>query len=374
MTQQIRQKVFETNSSSSHSLVMESSQMIPAALTKAQLREGVVSIRLGDYGWQYERLYRPLNKASYLLTYLVGSTNWQTTEEVCEEFPGAQMLVDAFRNRFGVALKFEPSYGYVDHEATEHGVADVVFQDQAVLESFLFDEAQYIQLGNDNSPAPWEMPNDKGPRELTYAYRMHEVPKNYVPLKLEVRRARTPGGIRGYVVVKALRKTLSYPLRLQTDWLDKLLKEGRVSKLDATFYEQHSGRKNRGEIVDALDRNLRGRARENVVNFATNVTMEARISRPDGNNQLFNEVLNITLMLPPQVREDFKSRVHSPAWALALALARENLAQAQSAHERKWGENTLEKLQAAEAALAKAEKAAQKSEALSKGKASNTDA
>ena len=356
MTQQIRQKVFETNSSSSHSLVMESSQMVPAALTKAQLRDGEVSISPDDYGWEYKRLYKPLNKASYLLTYILGGAAWQTTEEACEQSPRAQMLVDAFRNRFGVALKFEPASGYVDHYATEHGVAEAVFQSQSALESFLFDESQYIQLGNDNSPAPWEMRNDKGPRELSYAHRMHAVPEGYVPLKVAIAYVATPLAKRKCVVVKALRKTLSFQLGLNTKWLNKLLQQGIVSRLDVTFHEpSYTSQRGKhwGHILEALDRLLGDHGTSPNVQLSNDVQMTHSTTSRYAKERFYEQDASMTMMVPAKLLEQFKAKVESSAKAVALALAREDLEWAKQSHKHKWEDNSLETLRAATAAYEK---------------------
>ena len=55
MTEQIRKNVFETNSSSSHSLTVSEGDITGQPFSDHTLREGVVIVGKGEYGWEFEQ-------------------------------------------------------------------------------------------------------------------------------------------------------------------------------------------------------------------------------------------------------------------------------------------------------------------------------
>lgn len=321
---QIRHKVFETNSSSSHSLVMESKQVIPALLSKEQLREGVVSVGVDDYGWEYRRLYKPLSKASYLLTALTESIK-EDTASVCDDHPQAQMLVDAFANRYGVKLEFANSSGYIDHQSTERGVGLELFASQEKLESFLFDESQYIQLGNDNSPAPWSMPTDKGKDELTYGHLMKRLPKGYEDIEVRIPDVVTP--IKGVpvTVFEACGKQLSMELDLNREWLKELFDKGFVKRLEATRCASYSWDTSKGDAMSAFLDALYDKDHPLKPTLAKSVLVSASSRAPSGKHKNYAVDIALTLALPPELAQSFKAVPKTPAKELQLALAKEDL-------------------------------------------------
>ena len=68
----IREGVFETNSSSTHSIALN-----PKSYSKYEAKfhdvnsENKIQVRLGRYGWGYEVLYSSDEKLSYIMTMLV---------------------------------------------------------------------------------------------------------------------------------------------------------------------------------------------------------------------------------------------------------------------------------------------------------------
>jgi len=68
----IRNKIFETNSSSSHSLIIENKEnQITHSYSEFNLRpnnEGYIQLSFGEFGWGYETLRNQEDKLSYLLT------------------------------------------------------------------------------------------------------------------------------------------------------------------------------------------------------------------------------------------------------------------------------------------------------------------
>lgn len=178
--QQIRRDVFETNSSSSHSLVLGKEQAIGATLPKNVLRAGTAAICVGEYGWEWMRYYTVINKARYLLTHITDGEVSGGTAENCRKYPKAAWLVDIFKETFEVTLEFEESSGHIDHESI--GCAEDVLSSKDAMRAFLLDETAYVETGNDNSTAPWLIATDKGDKEHSFKEFFAEVPESGVDL------------------------------------------------------------------------------------------------------------------------------------------------------------------------------------------------
>lgn len=188
--QQIRRDVFETNSSSSHSLVLGQGQALSATLPKKFLRTGTAAIRVGEYGWEWMRYYTVINKASYLLTHITSGDVSDSTAEICRQYPRAAWLVEIFKEAFEVTLEFEESSGYIDHESV--GCAESALRSKDAMKAFLLDDTAYVVTGNDNSTAPWLIATDKGKKEHSFKEFFAEVPESGVDLDFRSMTLRLP--------------------------------------------------------------------------------------------------------------------------------------------------------------------------------------
>lgn len=190
MTKQIRKKVFETNSSSSHSLTMSSGDLVKRPFAAKVLRAGVIELTVGEYHWEWRRYYEPAAKLAYLLTQITGGElpagdSESITAQLREDNERFAMLEQVVLDHTGCKLLVTPGSGGIDHQSgpQEKGVGLELFNNADTLRDFLFKADSYIETGNDNSPAPWEIMTDRG-RELYYAPYITEVPDDYVSVKL----------------------------------------------------------------------------------------------------------------------------------------------------------------------------------------------
>lgn len=194
MNQKIRKNVFETNSSSSHSLTMAQGDVVQVPFTKRELRDGKVIVGLDDYGWEWHRYYKPSNKLAYLLTQaLLGSGEYgdarvpdgspeEVTREVCEENEKAALLCEVVKAHTGCELLFSPgSRGSIDHDSV--GTGNELFCSAAELTQFLFSAESCVETGNDNSGPNKLIDTDRG-REHYYQAHYREPEASWVPLKL----------------------------------------------------------------------------------------------------------------------------------------------------------------------------------------------
>lgn len=187
MTEQIRKNVFETNSSSSHSLTMSKGDIAPQPFADEILRKGSITLSKNEYGWEYYRYYDPIGKAQYLMTQLFegdtpsGSPS-STAREMREENERFDMLCRVIEEHTGVSVYVEPnSSGYIDHQSEGRGLE--VFESEATLKKFLFSPESYIQTGNDNSSAGQIIHTDRGVEHYYQAY-YREPKKSHVTVAL----------------------------------------------------------------------------------------------------------------------------------------------------------------------------------------------
>jgi hypothetical protein len=174
----VRHSVFETNSSSSHSLTLVKSDLSTIGLSKDVLRKGVVDVGVSEYGWEWFRYYTPTNKLSYLLTQITdGDLDGRDTATLIEDFPMIHRMARVLKEHTGCELHIFNSSGYVDHDSV--GVGMAVLSSDESLREFLFSESSYVETSNDNSSAPWTISTDKS-QEFYYSPFYTDIPSDYV--------------------------------------------------------------------------------------------------------------------------------------------------------------------------------------------------
>ncbi len=152
----IRNSVFETNSSSSHSLVFSKrdrghSYDLPVD------EKGVLTIPFGEFGWGPEVLKTPIEKLSYVVTdrggwqYDDDEKQWDKILEELKENKKIQQIIEIIKKRvpavkevtFAPASEFYPR-GYIDHES-------IGTSKRANVEDLVFNNNIIILIDNDNS-------------------------------------------------------------------------------------------------------------------------------------------------------------------------------------------------------------------------------
>lgn len=140
MTHLIRNRVFETNSSSCHSVSVQYGDVLEG-LTPDKNNEIVVYP--GEFGWGVEEFTDPLTKIAYC---------WQDTREGSKH---REMLEKVVLEHTGASkLRMQPSddayysEGYIDHQSM--GTSYDMFVDEWTLKNFLFGPNSVLILDNDN--------------------------------------------------------------------------------------------------------------------------------------------------------------------------------------------------------------------------------
>lgn len=179
MTRQtIRKSVWETNSSSAHSLVIPRNtyfeqvhlhhiddekrrKYLEAQKQKYRdeiaKRNGVIKVELGAYGWSYDELFGFEEKLSYICTDILDcKLNEKVTEEDMLVELDAVGLLDLLQKELGITqikLQNIHDYCYIDHESIGT-VCSTLKCDYAqnVIIDFLVDDNIMVLITNDNEP------------------------------------------------------------------------------------------------------------------------------------------------------------------------------------------------------------------------------
>lgn len=136
MKKLIRKGVFETNSSSSHSIALATEDKEFVLDTIYPNQDGIITINGDEYGWDWFKHNDSITKASYAAQQFMNNDHMlDVLKEVIMEQTGATDVV------------FEGlDSGYVDHDS--YGI---VSENKDELRNFIFNKNSWLFGGNDNS-------------------------------------------------------------------------------------------------------------------------------------------------------------------------------------------------------------------------------
>lgn len=143
---QIRKGVFETNSSSTHSICIAKN----VELTIAES----LHFEFGEFGWEYDTLHSVRQKASYLYTGLIGNNRKEDADRIIELLRDRGIEVTAEEptyKKYSSGDMYVTNGGYVDHSYNLQDFLDAVCKDEDKLMNYLFSDLSYIITGNDNA-------------------------------------------------------------------------------------------------------------------------------------------------------------------------------------------------------------------------------
>lgn len=182
MRTSIRDGVFETNSSSSHSVTVAESEIFTRMFDKDSIRDGVVTLRKPkwEYG-EWFRFYKPENILAFLIVGEVEArqfTHWpdgsiefaqDRTEDVdvlpilCERYPNVRSAIDFLRSEYGLEFRMlmEPD-DIGAFETGDLGHVEGYLADHETLTKVLFCEGSYVQTTEENGFPSETVPTDLG--------------------------------------------------------------------------------------------------------------------------------------------------------------------------------------------------------------------
>lgn len=133
----IRIGVFETNSSSSHSLTMTSGELQKSVLPD---QDGVIVGLLGDFGWEIKHYSSQSSKLSYLLTQIQNDEHLtELARTAIKEYTGLKMIV--------------AGEGDVDHQSSDTLNELLCGSDEEIKQNminFVFNSGYSFDTDNDN--------------------------------------------------------------------------------------------------------------------------------------------------------------------------------------------------------------------------------
>jgi hypothetical protein len=153
---QIRQGVFETNSSSTHAI------SICEFRPNTALPEVVMFETNQEFGWEFEDYTDLYSKANYLWLAICYKYNNLGEEN---ELIQAKATISQYLQCIGVRAEFEDRRyiesewcddkyidmrGYIDHPGDLYELVDAVLEDPNLLYGYLFNSDSVVSTGNDN--------------------------------------------------------------------------------------------------------------------------------------------------------------------------------------------------------------------------------
>lgn len=146
MKKQIRKCVFETNSSSTHSICISKD---PIILENIDTKH--VCFSSGEFGWEFATYSDLLSKASYLY------------EAICAVYPEEEKRSEVLNtlynmlSHYGIECTFLPKKkdswgfeeGYIDHGSETSDFVNAVLHNENRLLRYLFGNS-FVKTGNDN--------------------------------------------------------------------------------------------------------------------------------------------------------------------------------------------------------------------------------
>lgn len=143
----IRQSVFETNSSSAHSISLgkdTGKQFLLETLYPDQ--NGIITLTGGEFGWEWFKENNAFEKANYAA---VASMNDDSFREiliqVIKDQTGCEAIIFYFSDEYS-----GPNWSYIDHDSV--GTCPTDYEG---LKDFIFNKNSWLFGGNDNtSPDP----------------------------------------------------------------------------------------------------------------------------------------------------------------------------------------------------------------------------
>jgi hypothetical protein len=157
----IRSGVFETNSSSSHSISVADKTKEFVLDTIYPDQNGVITLTGGEFGWDWFKHNDALTKANYAaVSTLYSESLTDTLIEVIKEQTGAEEVVFDFGQDYS-----HPNWSYIDHDSV--GTCP---KDKDELRNFIFNKNSWLFGGNDNSqpdPTFYHVPEYKDGRMIS---------------------------------------------------------------------------------------------------------------------------------------------------------------------------------------------------------------
>jgi hypothetical protein len=158
MKKLIRNNCFETNSSSTHSIVMAKDNMDFILDTIYPDQDGVITVLGQEFGWSWMKFNDAITKLAYVFQ--------------DQDSQSHDMIVEVVKEQTGaLEVIFDENGGYIDHDG--YGTAHETCYSKESLRNFIFNKNSWLFTGNDNStadPTFYDVPEFKNGRMIMPKY------------------------------------------------------------------------------------------------------------------------------------------------------------------------------------------------------------
>ena len=161
----VRYNVWETNSSSSHTVTVRGKRNIDKYRYTQPNR--IIKVKLDEYGWHGDPCDSFQSKLAYALSMVLNTEypyfeywdeNFVIDQDTLEKCEGYQIILNAIQlhmDVFGILIERNRGYypyGYIDHQSCEsyHSLQDFLDDWNVDIERFLFDDGVVVWILNDN--------------------------------------------------------------------------------------------------------------------------------------------------------------------------------------------------------------------------------
>lgn len=172
MKKQMRRSVFETNSSSTHSISIRKGDISNSYL-RVDPYDNKIHISFGEYGWGYETLNTQYERLSYLCTMLLETeankvfsikdiyeTNgFKLIDEVISSkcncdgiYFDDKIEINSYKNSKEEDVYYVDIDGYIDHQSCEDytSINEFLKDWDTDIENFIFNDNVTVIIDNDN--------------------------------------------------------------------------------------------------------------------------------------------------------------------------------------------------------------------------------
>jgi hypothetical protein len=136
--------IFETNSSSSHSISFNPWKSGKDGNNFIPDENGNVYVTGADFGWEWASYNDSVTKANYYLErYKAEPDRLELLKKVIEDYTGANVIIN------------ENTDGYIDHQSFD--TLELPADDPEALKDWLFNPDNWLYTGNDNDDEPQDL-------------------------------------------------------------------------------------------------------------------------------------------------------------------------------------------------------------------------
>ena len=139
----IRKSIFETNSSSTHSVSIDETGTNYGSITPDS--DGNIVLEGGEFGWKEESHRDPLIKANYCAIDQFGNEkNIEMLKKVLIDQTGATNVIFDF----SINCAGHKNWSWIDHQSA--GISNDAFESEETLRNFIFSKYSILHTDNDN--------------------------------------------------------------------------------------------------------------------------------------------------------------------------------------------------------------------------------